>query len=122
MSYLAAAVKREGLGAVMTGATSTHLNPVAQTEREARLIAEARLNENATIPWWDIRKGWDGYYVVPPAPLGQGRWGVDVGYESLGNYVARVARAHSRLCPRCLGNDPPGALRQDDCTCRRDTR
>lgn len=71
--------------------TSTHLNPVAQTEREARLIAMTRLVAKDSPPWWDIRKGFDGYYVVPPFPLGQGRWGVDVGYESLGLYVVRVA-------------------------------
>ena len=76
--------------------TSTHLNPVAQTEREARLIAEARLTAKSSPPWWDIRKGFDGYYVVPPAPLGQGRWGVDVGYESLGLYVARVSLEDAR--------------------------
>lgn len=71
---------------------TTHLFPVAETEAGARQIAVERLRFNQDIPWWEIRRGYDGYYVVPPAYLGQGRWGVDAGYESLGNYVGRESR------------------------------
>ena len=81
---------------------STHLYPVAHTFDEARGIAAARLKQNAQIPWWDIRKGFDGYYVVPPAELGQGRWGHSIAYECLGNFVERVARPFAR--------DPRGRL------------
>ena len=72
--------------------TTTHLLPVAQTEQEARLIAKARLNQEGQIKWWDIRKGFDGYYVVPSRSLGCGIHEVDQGYASLGNYVGREAR------------------------------
>lgn len=71
---------------------TTHLVPVADTIDKARLVAQERLRFNAEIPWWEIRKGNDGYYVVPPAYLGQGRWGTDAGYECLGAYAARVYR------------------------------
>lgn len=66
----------------MTTSVTTYLFPVATTLEEAVKIRDARGRAPrymATMTGeWDIRRGWDGYYVVPSG---------DSGYESVGSLV-----------------------------------
>ena len=76
---------------------TTYLLPVAPDLERARGIAQSRLSQRGSPPWWDIRKGFDGYYVVPPMDhgvdiSGYTMWKHDPGYESLGSFVERVSR------------------------------
>ena len=66
----------------------THLLPVADTLEEARDIAKKRLEKRSLkIVGWDIRKDYDGYYVVPVEDDHDYKGS---GYDSCGAFVERV--------------------------------
>lgn len=69
-----------------------YLQPVAAELEQAVEIAQERLRQDLDVPFWEIRLGLMGYYVVPPKLLGQGRWGTSWEYECLGFFVQQVSR------------------------------